>query len=332
MLKVLYVSAWGRSGTTIVDNVLNGYPGVFSAGELRYVWRRGLIAKQSCGCGAPVRECPLWRDVLKVAFGDALPNAREVVAMQRRITRARRTPSLLRRDWPDEARTYADLMARLYRAIGEVTGASLVVDSSKLPSEAAMLARRPDLETYLLHMVRDPRGVAYSWSRQKLHPDRGTFMLQHGPAKSTVNWLAWNALAGLVSRHYDGRFRLLRYEDLVADPRGQIESLLDLVGIPTADGPFLDRRTVRLTPNHTVSGNPGRFSVGDIEIRDDDRWRAEQPLRQRLTASTLALPMSIRYRYPVFPRPRPEPAPRPGSIVPPRPRDADERSAHQEAP
>jgi hypothetical protein len=301
MLKVLYVAAWGRSGTTILDNVLNGYPGVFSAGELRYLWRRGLIAKQACGCGEPVPDCPLWRDVLKVAFGDEVPAPRPIVALQASATRARRTLALLRRAWPEDVRTYADLMARLYRAIGEVTGATLVVDSSKLPSEAALLARRTDLEAYLLHMVRDPRGVAYSWSRQTLHPDRGTFMAQHAPAKSTVNWLAWNGLAGLVAGKYGDRYRRLRYEDLVADPRSRVESLLDMIGVPTAGGPFLDRHTVRLTPNHTVSGNPGRFRVGDIEIRDDDRWRAEQPFGQRLTASALALPMAIRYRYPVWP-------------------------------
>jgi hypothetical protein len=301
MLKVLYVAAWGRSGTTIVDNILNGYPGVFSAGELRYLWRRGLIAKQACGCGEPVPNCPLWRDVLKVAFGDEIPAPRPIVTLQAEVTRARRTPALLRGAWPEPARRYSDLMSRLYRAIGEVTGASLVVDSSKLPSEAALMARRPDLATYLLHMVRDPRGVAYSWSRQTAHPDRGTFMTQHAPARSTVNWLVWNGLTSAVARRYRGRYRRLRYEDLVAEPRAQIESLLDLVGVPSTDGPFLDRHTVRLSPNHTVSGNPGRFRVGDIEIRDDDRWRAEQPFGQRLTASALALPMAIRYRYPVWP-------------------------------
>jgi hypothetical protein len=301
MLKVLYVAAWGRSGTTIVDNVLNGYPRVFSAGELRYLWRRGLVAKQSCGCGVPVPECPLWRDVLRVAFGDARPAPREVVALQASVTRARRTPALLRRAWSDDTVRYADLMSRLYRAIGEVTGATVVVDSSKLPSEAAILARRADLETYLLHMVRDARGVAYSWSRQKVHPDRGTLMARHRPAKSTVNWLVWNGLAELVGPRYEGRYRRLRYEDLVADPRGQVESLLEFMGVPTGDGPFVDQRTVRLTPNHTVSGNPGRFKVGDIEIRDDDRWRIEQPSGQRLTASALGMPMAIRYGYPVWP-------------------------------
>jgi hypothetical protein len=315
MLRVLYVAAWGRSGTTLVDNVLNGYESVFSAGELHYLWRRGLRAKRSCGCGQPVPDCPLWRDVLKRAFGGARPDLREVIALQKRVTRARRTPALLRRDLPSDAARYVDLMSALYHAIHEVTGASLVVDSSKMPAEAALLARRAGLETYLLHMVRDPRGVAHSWARRTAHPDQETFMVQHTPVRSTLNWLVWNGLTELVGRQYGDRYRRLRYEDLVADPRGKVEALLRHVGMEPAGGPFLDSRTVRLTANHTVSGNPGRFRVGDIEIRADDQWRNDQRFGSRFTASALSLPMSLLYRYPVWPlrARRPESPVRPGS-------------------
>ena len=40
---VLYVAGAGRSGSTLLDNLLGQIPGFFSAGELRYVWERGLI-------------------------------------------------------------------------------------------------------------------------------------------------------------------------------------------------------------------------------------------------------------------------------------------------
>ena len=62
-------------------------------------------------------------------------------------------------------------MGRLYRAIGEVTGARLIIDSSKVPSGAALLSHA-GVEAHLLHVVRDPRVVAYSWQRPKAHRDR----------------------------------------------------------------------------------------------------------------------------------------------------------------
>jgi len=36
MTKVLYIAGWGRSGSTILDNVLGQLDGCFSTGELNY--------------------------------------------------------------------------------------------------------------------------------------------------------------------------------------------------------------------------------------------------------------------------------------------------------
>lgn len=312
--KVLYVAAWGRSGTTILDNILDGYPNVFSAGELRYLWGRGLHQRRSCGCGQPVAECPVWRQILAVAYGSDPPDPRQVMRLQEQHLRTRHTRSLVRGRWPAPVEEYAGLLGRLYRAIHEVTGAELIVDSSKLPADAAVLSRVEGVRAYLLHMVRDARAVAFSWSRPTPHPDRPALMMQHGAAKSTVNWCVWNAMSELVATRYAGRHRRVRYEDLVADPRHEVESVLAWTGVPATGGPFEDRATVRLTTNHTVSGNPRRFSVGGVAIRADDAWRTEQPARARLTATLVGLPFLLRYRYPVAARRGPA---RGGSVGPP---------------
>lgn len=59
------------------------------------------------------------------------------------------------------------IAARLYAAAAEVTGARLLIDSSKRPSDAALLRLLPDVEPFYLQLVRDPRAVAFSWQRRK---------------------------------------------------------------------------------------------------------------------------------------------------------------------
>ncbi|MBB2944619.1 hypothetical protein FB565_004352 [Actinoplanes lutulentus] len=301
MVKVLYIVGWGRSGTTIVDNILNSYPSVFSTGELFYLWRRGLLQKRKCGCGARLAACALWREILDVAYGNRQPDPRTVDEMQKRITRVRHTPSLLSGPLSDEAEEYRRLLTRLYHAIAEVTGAELLVDSSKVPSGAALLPRMRGVEPYLLHMVRDPRAVTHSWMRATPQLDRPKpqLMQQHRPADSTMHWLVWNAFAERLSRAYPNRHRRLRYEDFAAAPKNGIESLLDFTDTQSTTGPFLDESTVRLEPNHTVSGNPSRFRTGEVVLKADDRWRADQPIGPRLAVTALALPMLHRYGYSV---------------------------------
>ncbi|WIM98493.1 sulfotransferase [Actinoplanes oblitus] len=299
LVKVMYIAGWGRSGTTIVDNILNSYDGVFSTGELFYLWSRGLLEGRKCGCGVTLPRCALWGDILDVAFGADRPDPRRVAQLQRQAIRVRHTPALTGPVAGPEAEEYRQVTHRLYGAIAEVTGARLIIDSSKIPSAAALLPGMSGVRPYLLHMIRDPRAVTHSWMRTVPQVDRRKPAMMHreAPAASTMHWLIRNALAERLAGAYDGRYRLLRYEDFVAEPRATIEGLLDFAGVDAGGGPFLDDATVRLAVNHTIAGNPGRFRTGEVALRVDDRWRREQTAGPRLTATALALPLLHRYGY-----------------------------------
>src|SRR5207245_4821641 len=66
---VLYLGGVGRSGSTLVDRILGQVPGLFSGGEIRDLWARGLIENRQCGCGTPFRSCSFWTEVGRRAFG-----------------------------------------------------------------------------------------------------------------------------------------------------------------------------------------------------------------------------------------------------------------------
>ncbi|GAA2512243.1 sulfotransferase [Winogradskya humida] len=299
-MKVLYIAGWGRSGTTILDNILGSYGPVFTTGELFYLWRRGLNQGRICGCGTGLRLCRTWRDILDVAYAGRTLRPKRTAALQRRVARVRDTCRLSRAELTGEQLDYRDEMYRLYAAIHTVTGADLIVDSSKVPSGAAVLAQMPEVESYLVHMVRDPRAVAYSWMRPKDLPDVAVArtMAEHGAAESSTNWLTWNLLIESLARgRFAGRAQRIRYEDFVAAPRDMVESLLGLVGLAAEPGPFEGDASVRLNINHTVSGNPSRFRTGPVTLRADNAWQAHQPWRPRAVSTAISLPLLHRYGY-----------------------------------
>jgi hypothetical protein len=309
--KVLYILGWGRSGTTVLDNILGEADDVFSCGELNFLWRRGLEIGGTCGCGDPVRDCVVWSDVLATAFGKDWARTLHVDRILRwysRTIRVRRTRQLLRTS-PDGVSPssglgrYLDLLGRLYHGIAEVTGARVIVDSSKRPCDAALLRLLPNVSPYFVHMVRDPRAVAYSWQRARAMDLRipEMMMTRHSPSYSTTHWLAWNAGSNAIQHAYPSRSLLLRYEDFTRSPRTWVERILALVEEEGSAPPFDDERTVRLHANHTVSGNPSRFTAGRITIRRDDEWVACQGTRDRFVSTALALPYLPRYGYPLWP-------------------------------
>jgi hypothetical protein len=307
-VKVLYIMSGTRSGSTILDQILGELDGFFSTGELRFVWERGLLEDRTCGCRRPVRECEVWSAVLSADAGVDEPlekrSAEDVVRLQHESLRLRHTWRVLRRhreDLDGPLAHYAPVADQLYRAVHDVTGARVIVDSSKHPSDAALLPLLPTIDPYVVHLVRDPRAVVHSWQRKREEPDRpgDAEMPTWSLPKTALNWDAVNLAANAVRRAAGDRAILLRYQDLVHDPQDAIRRIATLVGEHPATLPFLDDHTVRLRPNHTVSGNPSRFRIGDIVLREDDEWIRAQSTTDRWLATLLTLPLLRGYGLPL---------------------------------
>ena len=311
-VNVIYLMGYGRSGSTILGNLLGELDGFFHAGELRTLWGHGLLGGRLCGCGAPVRECAVWSKVLELAFGDVegiAPNPRHMVRVQRDVVRLRNTLLLLRHAHGRPSRSdaldaYVLATARVYRAIAEVTGARVVVDSSKRQADAAVLPLLPGISPHFVHLVRDPRAVAYSWRRSKPYPGEGPNdeLHQTQVLNCARNWLSVNAMTGLVRGSVGaGRSLRIRYEDFVMRPRETLARIAEMVGAGPVSMPFLDDRTARLGTNHTAGGNPDRLHNGSVSIREDDEWRTAQRPVDRFVTTAISLPLLLRYGYPLRP-------------------------------
>lgn len=304
--RVLFLGGLGRSGTTVLERVLGELPGTCAVGELVHLWQRGVLEDETCGCGEPFSRCAFWTAVGARAFAGWTPElAGRMVQLQRRVDRTRFVPRLAlsrslgrRRAELDE---YVTAFTRLYAAIAQTTGGAVVIDSSKHPSLAFCLRTAPDIDLRVLHVVRDSRGVAYSWTKDVRRPESATgegLMTRYSPARSAVLWAGHNLCLGVLGRLGTARL-LLRYEDFVAEPRPVLSRLADFAGLDLPAGAleFVSDGGVRLGSSHTVSGNPVRFSTGPLRLRRDDTWRSRLPRRRRLLVSLLTLPLLARYGY-----------------------------------
>ena len=301
-MKLLYVLGRGRSGSTVFANVMGELDGFFSGGEIRAFWDPVVVREARCGCGASVRECPVWSHAL-TRLADV--DLDQVSSWQRHIVREHRTYRLLRyrraQRWTPVER-YAEVMSRLYDAIAEVTGARVIVDSSKRPSYAAFLRAVPGLEPYYVHLVREPRASAYSWRtrRHESSAGGGREVTRRGALNSTMRWNVLNLGSDAILRRIASNEALrMRYEDFVAAPRSHVELARILVDEPAGASPFIDDHTVRLGVHHTIAGNPSRFVTGELRLEDKAEWLQKQTPLDRWITTVVALPFLHRYGYPV---------------------------------
>lgn len=304
--KVLYLAGWQRSGSTILTNILGQLPGFFSGGEIYYFWHHALKDTVLCGCGVPLCECGLWVEVMKRAFGETGVDPDRMWQLGVEGLRTRNMPRLVfpgpRRRVLDELAEYAEKIDSLYSAITDTTGCEVIVDSSKWPQYGLLLSERPTLDVYVVHLVRDPRAVAYSWQRRRSRPDRGGGAFRRRtPGSSSARWFAWNAAIETFWARQPDHYLFVRYEDFVADPPGTVRQILDMVGMGSLPVEMTPEREVFLDVCHTVDGNPVRLQKGLVRLEKDVEWETAMDVRTKLAVTSMTLPLLLRYRYPLRP-------------------------------
>ena len=309
--KILYIGGYSRSGSTLLLRLLGEQRGFAVVGELFDVWQRSYIQDQLCGCGLSFRECDFWIQVTAGAFGckphevpaEKLNQIRSRVQGHGRIP-ALWLPRLRSSGYQRELRDYAALLERMYAAVQDVTDSDVVVDSSKVPQYAWVLSEAEGIELHMVHLVRDSRATAFSWQRQRLRPEittSRTYMDRHLPVRSAVEWNAFNYLLHSRRNAY-ASYTMIKYEDLVADPNGELQRVIDALGGGIVSIIQGKDEQVSLKPSHTAAGNPGRFEVGEVRISLDSEWMHSMSGASRLIVTALTAPSLVRYHYPLLPQ------------------------------
>lgn len=286
--KLIYILGAGHCGSTLLSRLLGEVPGFFNAGEAGYnlfTKENAAAEKTPCGCGQPAGQCTFWADVIS----EVSP---QVQQYWRRIKWLRFHFLLrsLQRMWRprSEQADIGSAMAATYEQIRRKANCKAIVDASKSTIMAALLARAPDLELYLIHLVRHPYGLVNSFGKRE----------SSIPAMSMPEcilkawWLEYTGFE-MVKRRVFWHGTIL-YEDLVKNPRAVLGDLVEQISGTRIELPFQQGKWVDLGLRHDLEGNPHVPRSGRLEIR-----QAENRLRlwKRQVVWLTTFPLLWRYGY-----------------------------------
>ncbi len=300
--QLLYIIGASRSGSTILDAVLGSHPGILAGGELNMLLRDDYGQPRVCACTRGISECVLWGPIIdrwSRAISPGQPA--DYVELQEQFERFRHLPRLawqaVRRSPSFE--TYARWTGELLRTIAEAASADLIADSSKAPPRALALLSAGGFDLTLVHVLRDPRAVA--WSSLKV--DRwtiGKWWLRPRPAvafRAAMDWILVNLSAEfLAATHREAPYVRMRYEDLMDDPSEALRRLGAALGIDFA---ALGDRAANgevFGYGHVMSGNQARLR-GPRSLRKDTDWHTGAPSWCRYLCWALAGWLARRYGY-----------------------------------
>jgi hypothetical protein len=264
LTKLVYIGGYGHSGSTLLEYLLATHPKVLACGEVASAVReRGR--KERCTCGRLAKDCKVWGPLqISPQAADGLTHEELALALLDRASE-----------------TYA-----------------IMVDSSKTPwrQARAPFRLRRDLGNrfFLLHIVRDPRGV--SWSAVKKAGRQGTRPLAAlRSAAAALGWSLANLACELFGRRYPEQYVRLRYEDLAQDPNAVMQRLFRVL-LPGAEWRPEDIGSG--DNRHQLYGNRLRaHSLSLAEIKEDSAWKSDMPGSQRELVAALSFPLRVRYGY-----------------------------------
>jgi hypothetical protein len=170
------------------------------------------------------------------------------------------------------------------------------------PGEAvAFLEKTPKTEDHLgavfgafprarlLYAIRDPRGVYVSNRRS---PD-----FRQEPGMIARQWVKSVSRVAACFEIPDGPVRVVRFEDLVRDPRATLEDLCCFLGLEWSDG--LLTPTVRGAPWAGNAYDPSKLTPDGVAERKAEEWRSEiTPTEMREIAAVAGAQMEA-FGYPV---------------------------------
>jgi hypothetical protein len=300
--RILYIAGLPRSGSTVLGYVLGRLPSAIFVGELAFFWRR-YAEGDLCSCGRPLPDCDFWSTVVAKAFGQlTLEQAGELNKLEQRVTRRLRILALAPVHWSTRWARQIHIMLEerslLCQTICDVANVECIIDSGKEVTFGSIMARLNNTSFSTIHLVRDPRGVAFSWQKHIRSDSEPRDMPRSPAAKTAARWMSSNLLVQFSLRRLSDTYFRVRYEDLVTYPDDIVCQISYTTASPTG---WVNQRFQPTDEFHLVGSNPGvrRHLTGDLKLRLDKEWQVLLPRSQQRLVTAVCGGLMAAYDYPL---------------------------------
>ena len=183
MPRLAYLLAASHSGSTLLAMLLGAQPGACTAGELK-ASHLGDADTYRCSCRERIRDCAFWqeigramkrRGILDFSITSAGTSVFEAKGphVQRLLSPLYRGKAMetvrdlalaLCKEWRTLLATSTQRNMALIESLLEVTGAGVVIDSSKVALRLKYLLPIPGLDIRVIRVIRDGRAVSLTYT------------------------------------------------------------------------------------------------------------------------------------------------------------------------
>jgi hypothetical protein len=282
--QLIYIAGYGRSGSTLLERLLQYQPKIQATGELVNFFRN-YGPEHLCSCGQPLNECFFWKEIAQKMYekGHLSRVYSDYAGLQKKREAHWSHGGTL---FPNKYQElYSSLMIDFFETLKTTVEINepIIVDSSKTAYSsyirASALSRINQFHVKVIHLIRDCRGVVNSVKKGlNRNLEKGKNCDVFLPvARALAGWTFSNHAAEKLKFEVgETNYCLVRYEDLVSDPVKTLQLIqnsfnIDLsYSLKIADA-LNKGAEIEMPILHQLAGNRMRFEK-KMRLTPDNAW------------------------------------------------------------
>lgn len=281
--NVIYILSSGHSGSTLLNQILDSSDKIISVGELGHLksfldpskdHRKNRANKNYlCDCGRRLNDCPLWGNVIKkINKNYLLPPKVKKTRILKQAIKILLNKKLTFKNYEDKM-IYQHLVNESKKKINAKN--DFIVDSSKSLRRLAYLNKLKNINLFVIHLVRDGRGVINSYKKE---------------GKSFIGIFFMWFLENKIMKKYihnkinKERYFHLSYDLFTQNPKIYIKKINEKFGLDIDESNFIEKTNKK--QHHNFAGNSMRWKKL-TEIKHDQKWKREMPKWKQIILTIL---------------------------------------------
>lgn len=267
--------------------VLAKAPQLLTIGEI-HQFLDYLVNQKQCACGQQLSNCAFWSPI-----AESITDRYSLEQLQdlKQRTEAAESHLNLPKAFLKTDKEFVAFFANFHQILANHYPNKVFLDSSKYVGRALQLSRIKSLDLKVIYVVRDIRGVAYSFGKQVQTPK--------SPLKA-LNYYGLINFVSLMAQFILGkkRVRRVKYEDFVANPQPTLESLQEFLNIDLKNVQTALKNNDPFEMPHIIAGNRLKHNK-TIKLRPDLDWKENLSGTRKVAYYLLSLPLQLIFRYPI---------------------------------
>ncbi len=293
-IRILYILGAGRSGSTALATFLGASDDICFLGEM-HQFHKYLAEEQNNKTSPFLAKNNFWMEVINQLPEQHKQKARQIDACNSSIEAHSKIPlsyfSLVNKR---KEREYLHIQEELFSILQQQADGNYLLDSSKYIGRFLRLGRSPRLQVKGIYLVRDIRGVIWSFQKK--------VQTSTPPVRTILYYFLINLWGEIVYRTSPkGSMLKIRYEDFMENPT----KILQQIGrfSETDMRPIIDK-----IKNHsafsmpTIVGGNRIKAETNIYFRKDVEWVDKMPRWQKVAYHLIAWPLNRINGYTIQPR------------------------------